>query len=191
MTSTPVPLDSDRDGIPNLVEEGAPNDGDSDGDGLADSLQSEVAAFPNVMDGRYLTLIAPTDSRFEQVTSEAPTLTGLAALPQGATTPYGLLHFTVEGISSKKRFALILLVPDDTMSLTYWKYGGEPSQVTPHWYVFSYDGVTGAEMNGRMVTLWFLDSARGDDDLTVNKILVDLGGLLLEGSSEVANWSLY
>ncbi len=189
-TSTPTPPDEDGDGVPSFVEHDAPNDGDSNLDGIADSIQSEVVAFPNAADGRYLSLIAPPETQFQEVIAVSTASTP-AALPVGATAPYGLVHFAIEGISSKNRFALTLLAPEDTEGLTYWKYGGTPEEGTPHWYAFDYDGVTGMEMNGRVITLWFLDGARGDDDLTVNKVLVDLGALLLEGSLEVRHWSLY
>ena len=188
---TPAPIDEDGDGIPNLVEEGAPNDGDSNGDGIADSIQPDVSAFPNAVDGRYLTLIAPPEFVFQEVLSIIPDTPGVAAIPEGATAPYGLLHFAVEGIPSRNRFMLTLVVPDDTQGLTYWKYGGTPGQETPHWYVFGFDGETGAELYGRVITLWFQDGARGDDDLAVNKILVDLGALLQEGFSEIPDWNLY
>jgi len=191
ITATSTPADDDRDGIPNIVEEGGPDGGDSNLDGIMDSIQPEVAVFPNSVDGRYLTLISPPDTEFREVRSIPLPAPGMAALPEGATTPYGLLHFFVEGVSSKSRFMLTLLVPDDTQGLSYWKYGATPEEETPHWYEFDYDGVTGVEMSGRMVTLWFLDGARGDDDLTVNKLLVDLGGLFKEEFLDVTHWNLY
>ncbi len=190
-TLTPTPIDKDGDGIPNLVEEGAPNEGDSNRDGIADSIQPDVSAFPNAVDGRYLTLIAPPEAVFQEVLSIIPDTLGVATIPEGATAPYGLLHFAVEGIPSRNRFMLILIVPDDTQGLTYWKCGGTPGHEAPHWYVFGFDGQTGAEMDGRVIRLWFQDGLRGDDDLTVNKILVDLGALLQESFTEIPDWNLY
>ena len=46
---------------------------------------------------------------------------------------------------------------------------------TNHWYEFLYDGQTGNEINGNVITLHFVDVMRGDDDLTSNGIIVDIG----------------
>jgi hypothetical protein len=35
---------------------------------------------------------------------------------------------------------------------------------------------TGAEINGNVITLHFVDGLRGDDDLTANGVIVDVGG---------------
>ena len=41
---------------------------------------------------------------------------------------------------------------------------------------FTYDGQTGAEINGNLVTLHFVDGQRGDDDLTPDGKIIDQGG---------------
>lgn len=68
---------------------------------------------------------------------------------------------------------------------TYRKYGLEPvddpntsinEMTEPHWYDFMYDGTTGAEISGNTITLHFVDGQRGDDDITVNELIMDQGG---------------
>ena len=59
---------------------------------------------------------------------------------------------------------------------TYRKYGKTPDNHSPHWYDFMYDGTTGAEIVGNSITLHFVDGERGDDDITVNTLVVDQGG---------------
>ena len=49
--------DSDGDGVPNLVEDAAPNGGDGDGDGTLDRRQGAVASLPAGRLGGYVTLV--------------------------------------------------------------------------------------------------------------------------------------
>ena len=48
------PVDSDNDGIGNDTEDAAPNGGDANGDGEADSTQSNVTNFRNATDNKYI-----------------------------------------------------------------------------------------------------------------------------------------
>jgi hypothetical protein len=57
----------------------------------------------------------------------------------------------------------------------YYAYGPTPENPTNHWYDFSFDGVTGAEMAGAKIRLHFVDGRRGDHDLTVNNIISHQG----------------
>ena len=55
------------------------------------------------------------------------------------------------------------------------EYGPTPDNPVNHWYEFGFDGQTGAEINGNLVTLHFVDGQRGDSDLAVNGVIVDPG----------------
>ena len=44
------------------------------------------------------------------------------------------------------------------------------------WYEFIFDGRTGAEVNKNIIKLTFVDGLKGDDALTENGIIIDLGG---------------
>lgn len=57
MTPTSPPLDSDGDGVPDVVEDGAPNGGDGNGDGVLDKTQSNVASLPSATGGGYVTVV--------------------------------------------------------------------------------------------------------------------------------------
>ena len=70
---------------------------------------------------------------------------------------------------------LLCIFPVGTTFDTYYKYGPTPNNTTNHWYEFLYDGQTGAEISGNVITLHFVDGKRGDDDLTANGIIVDVG----------------
>ncbi|MCP4697790.1 MAG: hypothetical protein GY862_13200 [Gammaproteobacteria bacterium] len=52
-------FDDDNDGIPSLVEDAAPNNGDGNGDGIPDSEQIDAVSFPSPLTGAYLTLYIP------------------------------------------------------------------------------------------------------------------------------------
>ena len=41
---------------------------------------------------------------------------------------------------------------------------------------FCYDGQTGAVIVGNVITLYFIDGLRGDDDLTADGTITDQGG---------------
>ncbi len=52
-------FDGDSDGIPNPVEDAAPNNGDGNGDGIPDSEQIQAVSLPSPLTGAYLTLYTP------------------------------------------------------------------------------------------------------------------------------------
>jgi hypothetical protein len=49
---------------------------------------------------------------------------------------------------------------------------------TLHWYDFMWDETTqtGAVITGNLITLYFVDGRRGDDNITVNNSIWDQGG---------------
>ena len=67
-------------------------------------------------------------------------------------------------------------MPSEITFNTYSKYGPIPGDPFDHWYEFIFDGQTGAKLNKNNITLHFIDGKRGDDDLTENGIIADIGG---------------
>ncbi len=61
----------------------------------------------------------------------------------------------------------------------YYAYGSTPDNTTDHWYDFSFDGETGAEIVGDKIILHFVDGKRGDSDLTVNSSISHIGAPVL------------
>ena len=59
--------DSDLDGVTDPVENGAPNGGDGNRDGMLDRLQANVTSLPNGVDGSYVTLVSPATTRLVDV----------------------------------------------------------------------------------------------------------------------------
>lgn len=82
-------------------------------------------------------------------------------------------------------------------------YGPTHDDTNPHWYVFLFDGTTGAQLIGKatitspdgvniernLIRLIFKDGERGDADLSANGIIVDSGGFVVS-SSETSSGSL-
>ncbi len=171
-TLTRLLPDNDGDGIPDSQETGGPNGGDANNDGIPDSQQANVVSVLNSAN-QYLTLVAPAAVSFSGVQALRNPSPGDA--PADVTFPLGFVDFQLTGLVGGAA-TVDLLLPAGVTVNTYWKYGATPDNTAPHWYEFLYDGTTGAEINGSVVTLHFLDGARGDNDLTVNGSIVDPSG---------------
>jgi hypothetical protein len=100
----------------------------------------------------------------------------VADLPAGVTFPFDLFGFAVTGFGAGNSTTVTITLPDGEAPITYWKYGPTPDNNTDHWYEFLYDGTTGAELDGNVITLHFVDGERGDHDLTADGIIDDPGG---------------
>lgn len=97
--------------------------------------------------------------------------------PPDADFPYGLFGFTIEGITPGGATTMTVTLPDGAAPESYYKYGPTPDEPDDHWYEFLYDGTTGAQINGNVITLHFVDGQRGDGDLdATNGIILDPGG---------------
>ena len=180
-------MDSDMDGTLDCHDANDDNDGLSDGeeqgpngnnqnydgnnDGTPDSLQENVASFHTYDGLNYVTMESPAGtsiSNCNAVGNPSPTNT-----PSNVEFFYGFFGFRIENVGSTTSVTLYLPV-GETID-TYYRYGPTPNNTVNHWYKFLYDGQTGAEINGNKITLHFVDGMRGDDDLTANGILVDVG----------------
>ena len=165
--------DQDQDGVSNDTEDGAPNGGDGNDDGTADSQQPEVASFPNTVDGTYVTLATPAGT----------TLVGVAAIdnpspgnaPDGVEFPIGFCDYTVTGVDVGGSVVVTVYPASGAVVNVYYKYGPTLGNTNDHWYPFMFDGQTGAKVFADRIELYFVDGARGDDDLTENGIIVDPG----------------
>ena len=167
-------FDHDQDGVLDYLEGGAANHSDGNGDGIPDSAQLNVASLPNQVDNRYVTIAADPNA----------TLTNVAAVPNPSPGdsppdtefPLGHFSFEVHDIPVGGVTAVTVYLPPGTPAYNYYKYGPTPTNTTPHWYLFDYDGLTGAQSQGNEITLHFVDGGRGDADLTANGVIVDPGG---------------
>lgn len=174
LTETPTTIsDIDDDGVDDVIEDGAPNNGDGNSDGILDSEQSNVASLPSFRGETYVTLFSPDQTTLTNViTIENPSPQDS---PQGFIFPEGFIGFGLEGISEGETISVMIILHSGMKADTYWKVGATPDNPTPHWYEFLFDGVTGAQIDGNVITLFFIDGQRGDGDLTVNGSIEDPG----------------
>jgi sugar lactone lactonase YvrE len=112
------PLDQDNDGIPNSVEDGAPNNGDGNNDGILDATQSNVASFVDSVSGEYVTLVAPAGVTITTASTSTATSDG------SNHYKFGLVGFTITGITSGSTAPISIFIPtdDNPNSFTARKY---------------------------------------------------------------------
>jgi hypothetical protein len=146
---------------------------DGNDDGMADHVQDNVCSLPSCDGQSYLTLSCPDACWLENVGAvDNPS-------PDNAPMvrfPCQFFEFEIKGLANGGATTLTIYLPAGVSYDTYWKYGPTPDDHQSHWYEFIFDGKTGAEISGSVITLHFMDSKRGDDDLTANGSIVDQGG---------------
>ena len=163
--------DEDSDGVRDTVENGAPNNGDGNNDGILDSLQPHVTSLPNTGNQGYITLVSPQGTALADVRF-------LRNPPAGAPTdlrfPWGFLVFTVLDVPPGERVTVTLLPPPNTALAAdafYFKFGPTPETPGDHFYTFTFDGTTGAEILPDRIQLHLVDGARG---ITISRPMAGL-----------------
>jgi len=169
--------DDDQDGVPDLEEKGP--DGtdsiyDGNADGLVDHKQDNVVSF-HTNNGTYYVTIA---------SEEGTVLADVHALanpsesntPAGVTFDFGFFDYTAENVAFGATIVTLYL-PEGSSPNTFYMYGKIPDNEEDHWYEFMFDEgtQTGAKIEGNVVTLYFRDGLRGDNDLTANGSIEDAG----------------
>jgi hypothetical protein len=169
--------DTDNDGTPNCEEQGSSGDDpnyDGNGDGNSDSLQSNVTSFHAYDDQYYVTLEAPDGTTISNC--QAVENPSTADAPSDVDFLYGFFKFTIEGVGVGGITSAVLYMPAGATFDTYYKFGPTPNNDIDHWYEFLNDGQTGAEIDGNVIALHFVDGKRGDDDLSTDGTIIDVGG---------------
>lgn len=168
--------DDDNDGVSDAVENAHPDGGDGNNDTLADSLQENVASLLTYDGLNYVVLESPAGTRLSHC--QAVDNPSTADSPAGIEFTYGFFNFTINGVDPGGTTTLMIYFPADAVIDTYYKYGRTPDDPTDHWYEFMYDGETGAEIDdlSNIATLHFVDAKTGDDILTEDSLVIDLGG---------------
>jgi hypothetical protein len=154
----------DAKGIPLGLEDLGPNHGDANGDGIPDASQPEVATLPVATTGAFATLVAAGHALEHVQVSDAP---------QTATSlPWGMFSFHVTHVPVGGSAIVKLILPAGAAPSTYYKEDPATGVLLP----FMYDGKTGAEIQGNVVTLHLVDGGPGDSDAIANGIIVDPSG---------------
>jgi hypothetical protein len=180
-TPTNTPLDNDGDGVPGTTEDGAPNGGDGNGDGIPDRDQPEVTSLPSAPGRGYLTLIADCGQNLNVAAFTEPQLGNDTPF----NYPFGLLGFTLPcspaNVTVLYHGASIPLVPQ-----IYRKYGpvapvfGAAQFYTLPGVVFDTTTVAGQAVARVRFTL--TDGQLGDDT-AVDGLIIDQGGPAVPAAS--------
>lgn len=178
-------ISQDDDGIVDAIEDLAPNSGDSNSDGIADSTQDNVAALRMVVNQRdpeitgfaaYTTLVAPSAKPLRKVKQHDLTIAGIAL---DANFTSGFYGFELHSLLNGEAVDVQVILPRDDAN-RYFSYDPTVSAPSARWSGFEYDGdssdITGAEYDGRTVTLHLQDGGRGDIDGVANGEIVHMGG---------------
>ncbi len=119
---------SDDDGVPDLLEVLAPNDGDGNGDGTPDVDQPHVTSLPvkgsTDPDDDYLSIAAASGTTLEAVGTSDPSALPVAP-PAGTALPAGLASFTLTGITPGSAQVVAIHTGSTTGVNGYAKYDAD------------------------------------------------------------------
>ncbi len=164
----------DGDGVDASVEDGAPNGGDGNADGVPDRLQSHVTSLPSATGRGYITVeLTGGCSQNENVRTQAEDPDD-----PGYTYPFGLVGFELPCSSARVR--VYFYGSDELVGYIYRKYGpttpGDPTTTT--WYTMP--GVTFGTANIAGNTIAYAEFTLTDgqmgDDTGADGRIVDQGG---------------
>ena len=159
--------DRDRDDIDSEIESRGPNDGDGNRDGVADSRQRDVASLPNAANGRFLTISGK---------GRALGALGVSRAAEHANAharlPHGLVSFEVYDVDPGGIAEVEIVLPEGSSPGTYYKEDPATGELAE----FTFNGSTGALIDGNVVTLYLQDGGRGDADGVANGVILDPGG---------------
>ncbi len=110
---------NETDGVPASVEDGAPNDGDGNSDGIPDSQQANVASLPNQESGAYVTIVSPEGTGLVDVTPIDPP----AGLPVGVDFPVGFFSYQVIGLPVGGETSVTFILHGGESVNTFYKSG--------------------------------------------------------------------
>jgi hypothetical protein len=163
------------------------NDYDGNGDGMPDRVQGNVSSFHTIDYLNYVTITTPTGTLISNCTAEENP--SESDSPKNVNFTYGFFKFSVDDVGIGDNTAVTFHLPNGQTLNTYYKYGPTSDKPANHWYEFLYDGQTGAVIDGNVITLYFVDGLRGDDDITANGTITDIGGpgTTIGGSQVVSN----
>jgi cyclophilin family peptidyl-prolyl cis-trans isomerase len=162
--------DSEGDGAIDSLEDAAPNNGDGNNDTVLDSTQQYVASFPDESGG-YSIIEASPLTPMQSLNVLGITYARANPDASGLTTDRdftnGYFSFDVLNVVPGDN-VVTLTLPAGTSPDQFFNFGPTPGDTSPHWYEFSFDGTTGAEINANVIKLHFVDGQRGDSDLALD-----------------------
>jgi hypothetical protein len=179
--------DDDGDGIGSGTENDAPNKGDANNDGMADSTEGNVTSFESSTGRGYITVELPPGngpcSQLLNVTPEPPPANDLNYF-----YPFGLVSFKVN-CSGPLTFTLIFHHGNGYALSIYRKFGRLPPYTSPAVF-YNLPNVTFGTVNipgeGDVPTATFtLQDGMIGDDTNVDGMIIDQGGPAIPLPKEV------
>lgn len=140
------PATNDGDGLIPLVEDGAPNNGDGNADGIRDAEQSDVASLPAAVGGGYVTLVVPDGQRIVHAFT-APQ----SSLNQPFET--GSIGVTIQGVPIGGTSDITMLRTSGGAASELWAFNNQ---------TFQYAAVP-AEFSGTTITAHITDGGVFDN----------------------------
>jgi cyclophilin family peptidyl-prolyl cis-trans isomerase len=145
-----------------------------------------VTRIPNIAStrapsGAFEILTADVDMTFNSV-GAVDTATALSRVATFKSPPNSFVDFksgmftlSMTGTMGPAGRSVTLYDGTTVRPTRYYSYGPTLNDPAPHWYDFSFDGETGAEIMSDRIILHFVDGKRGDDDLTANNSITHTG----------------
>jgi RHS repeat-associated protein len=149
--------DSDVHGIPTALENLAWGKD-------ASALRADTAAIPDATHGDFVQLSAPGLALAQVKVLDPPV--------GNAIRPWGQFDFNVLHVQPGGSATVTITLPAGSYPTGYDLIDPKTGLPVP----FMYDGTTGAEIHGNVITLHFVDGGRGDADGTADGVIVDPGG---------------
>ena len=173
---TPEESSSDSDGIPDTIENSAPNSGDANNDGIADSTQANVTSYLNPVTTSYSVLEVPTSCSITSVSSQSEDSNTVK--DPAYTYPAGLMNFTIDCGTSGFSANIVQYHYTNTSltNLILRKYNPN----TNAYFTITNASLTAQSIGGQSVivsTYQVTDGSELDIDNTANGIIVDPAGL--------------
>ncbi len=165
--------DDDNDGISDRAEAKGPNQGDANHDDIPDSLQCNVGSIKTSDKENYISMESPDGTcisgfkRLDDLSSDA--------FPEDIDFIYGLYEYVVRDTGYGKSVIVTITLPQGASPDTLYIYGPTSDNPSDHWYEFLDNGETGAEIDENIITLFLTDGKRGDNILTKDRMVFNLG----------------
>jgi len=97
--------------------------------------------------------------------------------------PHGYVDFRADNCGTAQSVMFnVDLAQDLPPTAQYWKYGPTADNRTSHWYVIP------STVSGKRISFTIVDGGLGDDDLTVNGSISDLGMVAIPGGAMQDLW---
>lgn len=175
--------DQDADGVPDTIEDGAPNNGDGNYDGVADKSQPTITSYILTnSEATYATLM--TEGCSENGTVSSLSLSSLQVVDNGYVYPYGLVDFTLN-CSRGDAVDITLFIHDDAGSPANF-FSRKYNRETQSFIALDSASLTQHTQGGRaFLKLQYsvTDGGPLDDDGSANGVIVDPVGLALNTHS--------